>query len=123
MAEPNLNEVAMQQLAQVENQIAMMDGQLAVMAGMDMSKSSNTRFMIALYDEMSKQGMGQFGKYIGRMSIRVSDQFWQNEERASRIITNFVSSYKKMYELFKENFGHDADQVLADNFYQTRFSA
>lgn len=119
MAQPP---TALQIAQQMEQRIAMMDGQLIILSSTDMSKSTTTRFMTALYNEMSKQGIGKFGKYIGRIGISISDQFWSDEVRANRIVTNLVSSFKRMYELFQGEFGEDADQIFADNFFQTRFT-
>ena len=108
---------------QVEQQIAIMDGQLAIMSSTDFSKNATTRYMVELYNEMNRQGLGQFGKYIGRMGIRISDQFWTDSVRADRMIKNLVASFARMYAYFKTEFNDDADQIFADNFFQTRFSA
>ena len=110
-----------EQIEQIERQIDTIDGTLAVSASTDFSTNPTLRFMTALYAEFSKQGLKDLCEHIGKIELRISEQFWGNEQRAARIITNFTISFKKMYEILIKNCGDDAKKIMTDNLAKTRF--
>jgi hypothetical protein len=95
--------------------IAEADKRLISFVNSDLKKQSTLRFVCAFYEEMVKQSLGKFAKQIGSASFLISEEFWEDEKRAERIIKNTVLSLKKSYQFFKEEIGEDADKIFEDN--------
>lgn len=95
---------------------------IAEMAEMDFAGHPVAKFQSAIYNEMCKNGLGKFAKYVGRISADVSYEFWLNREAADEIVTNLGISLKKTYELYVKEFGDDADQIFIDNMFQIKFT-
>ena len=61
-------------------------------------------------------------KYIGLIKLDVNESFFDDEEKAKEVLKQFATVVLKMKRKFEEEFGDEAEQILADSLSQMSLS-
>lgn len=79
-------------------------------ASLDIRKTPSYRTLLLLSDKFSEYGLPL--KYLGKMSISVGEEFFEDESEVEEYLDNFVSSLKKLHTALMEDFGEEGDKIF-----------
>ena len=82
------------------------------MSEIDFSTLPNWKVITHIADQFRLRDLPL--KSIGKITVEVSDDFWEDEEEAKQYIENFCILLERLYKAIEEEFGEDADIIFSD---------
>lgn len=79
-------------------------------AFLDIRTTPSYKALLLLSDKFSKYGLPL--KFLGKMSVSVGEEFFEDESEVEEYLENFVSSLKNLYTVLVEDFGEEGDEIF-----------